>query len=173
MKDMKCISETKCTFVYLLSLPLKLKARLKDAQFIFWIFIALSLYLLCIIYFVFVLFCLCGHLASISILIWINILPFISETVNCIGCSFLYLSLLIICDRHSILKHGELLILCPNAVFLIIKGTFKGQACFILQAYYWQPPTMWVEISCPKTKFIPFLWQTVLPVIRSRERKSI
>lgn len=84
---MKCISETKCTSGYLLSLQLKLKARLKDVDFIFSIFIALSFYLLFIIH----IFCavLCDHLASISIFIWINILPFISETVNCIGCSFL------------------------------------------------------------------------------------
>lgn len=64
-KDIKRISETKCEFGYL-SLMLKPKARLKDAQCIFWFFIAMIFYLFCIIY-IFVLSCLCGHLAYINI----------------------------------------------------------------------------------------------------------
>lgn len=67
-KDIKCISETKCTFGYLLSLPLKLKAKLKNVQFIFCILIALFSYWVCIIY-IFVLFCLCDHLTYINIFI--------------------------------------------------------------------------------------------------------
>lgn len=159
-KDIKCISETKCTFCYLLLLPLKLKAGLKDVQFVFCVFIALFFYLPCITYS----FCavLCDHLAYIDIFIWINLHQFISETVNSIGYSFLQILLLITCDRHSVFKPSELLILHPNAVFLIFKGTFKGQACFIPQDYYWQPPTMWLEISCHKAKLIQFLWQTIL-----------
>lgn len=159
-KDIQCVSETTCTFGYLFSLPLKIKAGLKDVQFVFCVFIALFFYLICVTY----IFCavLCDHLACINIFFWINIFLFISKTVNYIGYSFLQILLLITCDRHSVFKPGELLILYPNAVFLIFKGTFKWQACFILQYYYWQPPTMWVEISCHKTKAIQFLWQTVL-----------
>lgn len=93
-KDIKWISETKCTFGYLLSLMLKPKARLKDAQFIFWFFIAMIFYLFCIIH-IFVLSCLCDHLAYINIFFWINILLFISEVVNCTGYSFLHALVLI------------------------------------------------------------------------------
>ena len=152
--DIKCISETKCTFGYLLSFMLKPKARLKDAQFIFCFFIAMFFYLFCILH-IFVLLCLCNHHAYVNIFFWINILLFISETVNCMGYSSLHVLLLITCDRHQANKTG-------GFPMLYLSLIFKGKACSILQDYYRQPPTMWVEISGHKTKFIDFVWQNIL-----------
>lgn len=42
-------------------------------------------------------------------------------------------------------------------VSLVFKGIFTGKACSVLQDYYQQPPTMGVEISRRKTKFIHFV----------------
>lgn len=122
-KDTKWISETKCIFDYLLSLPLKLKARLKDVQFIFYFFIALLFCLLCITY-IFVL-----SFVTINNFIWINTLLLTSETVNCIG-SFLHILLPITFDRHLVLKPGEVLMLYPNAVFFNIQRNIQSTSLF-------------------------------------------
>lgn len=135
---------------------IKAKSQVKRCTvYISHLYCSVFLYAFCKIHFFFVAV-LCDHLPYMNILIWINIFPITSETVNCIGYPFLHVLLLITCDKHSVLQPGELLIQCPNASFSIFKGTFKGQACFTLQDYYWQPPTKWVKIPCNKTKFIHF-----------------
>lgn len=124
LKDIRWISETMHIWLLVIT-SIEAKSQVKrDKVCILHLYCSAFLFALYNIYFL--LFCLCDHLAYISIFIWINILLFISETVNCIVYSFLHILLLITCDSHSVFKPGELLILYPNAVFLMFKGMLKG-----------------------------------------------
>lgn len=163
-KDIKCISETKCTFCYLLLLPLKLKAGLKDVQFVFFVFIALFFYLPCITYS----FCavLCDHLAYIDIFIWINLLLFISETVNSIGYSFLQILLLITCDRHSVFKPGELLYYILMLYSWYSKERSKDKLVLSCKTIIDNHPQCGLKYLVTKLNLFSFYDRQFCPVIR-------